>query len=66
LPVRSSAIVSVGYDAASQVLEMEFTDGDVYQYHDVPEATYVDLLDAPSIGQFVNTVVKEMFRYTKP
>jgi hypothetical protein len=64
-PVTSSAVVSVGYDTLRQVLELEFVDGDVYQYYDVPETTYRALLNAPSIGQFVNADVKGRFRYTK-
>ena len=64
-PVTSSAVVSVGYDTVRQILELEFVDGDVYQYYDVPQTTHKALLNAPSIGQFVNTDVKGRFRYTK-
>jgi glutamine cyclotransferase len=64
-PVTSSAVVSVGYDTVRQILELEFVDGDVYQYYDVPQTTHKALLNAPSIGPFVNTDVKGRFRYTK-
>jgi hypothetical protein len=64
-PVTSRAVVSVGYDTVRQILELEFVDGDVYQYYDVPQTTHNALLNAPSIGQFVNTDVKGRFRYTK-
>jgi hypothetical protein len=33
--VSSSSIVSIGYDASSQVLEVQFRSGSVYQYSDV-------------------------------
>lgn len=61
--VDSSAIVSVGYDTSRRILELEYVDGDVYQYFDVPMALHQALLDAPSIGQFVNTEIKGKFRY---
>lgn len=64
-PVDSSAVVSVGYDESQQILELEYIDGDVYQYFDVPKALHLALLDAPSIGQFVNTEIKGTFRYEK-
>ena len=35
-PVDSSSIATVGYDPASRTLEIEFRDGDVYQYFNVP------------------------------
>jgi hypothetical protein len=63
--VDSSAVVSVGYEESQQILELEYTDGDVYQYFDVPKALHLALLDAPSIGQFVNTEIKGTFRYEK-
>lgn len=62
-PVDSSAVKSVGYDDSRQALELEYVDGDVYQYFDVPETLYRALLDAPSIGQFVNTEIKGRFVY---
>ena len=63
--VESSAITSVGYDESRQVLELEYIDGDVYRYFDVPATLHRALLDAPSIGQFVNAEIKGAFRYEK-
>ncbi|HVW25650.1 MAG TPA: KTSC domain-containing protein [Polyangiaceae bacterium] len=59
--VRSSSIASVGYDEAHHVLEIEFHNGKVYRYLDVPAAVHRLLLQAPSIGEFVNTIVKPTF-----
>ena len=39
-PVASSNIQSVGYDGPSQTLEVEFTNGSVYQYYNVGSALY--------------------------
>jgi hypothetical protein len=59
--VSSASIASVGYDEAQHVLELEFHNGKVYRYLHVPAAVHRLLLQAPSIGEFVNTVVKPKF-----
>lgn len=57
--IESSVIRSVGYDPSSKTLEIEFEPGDrVYQYFDVPEAVYQELLAAPSRGHFFNERIK--------
>lgn len=52
-PVHSRAIRSVGYDAQSQTLELEFPNGRVYQYVNVPRSAYEWLLKVPSKGVFI-------------
>ena len=47
--VRSSALRSVGYDEDSQTLEIEFTNGAVYQYFDVPPEVHHGLMAAESL-----------------
>jgi hypothetical protein len=63
--VRSSSIASVGYDDVEHVLELEFHNGKVYRYSDVPAAVHRLLLQAQSIGEFVNAVVKPRFEMTR-
>jgi hypothetical protein len=60
-PVDSSSVRSVGYDPATFELEIEFRNGRVYRYLQVPVAAYRLLLQAPSIGEYVNTVIKPRF-----
>jgi hypothetical protein len=60
-PVDSSSVLSVGYDSATFELEIEFHNGRVYRYLQVPIAAYRLLLQAPSIGEYVNTVIKPRF-----
>lgn len=60
-PVSSSSVVSVGYDVRNATLEIEFQGGRVYQYRHVPMAAYRLLLQAPSIGDYVNRVIKPRF-----
>lgn len=64
-PVNSSNIQSIGYDALSAVLEVEFTSGDVYQYFNVPEYLYQQFLHASSHGQFLADNIRYNYRYQK-
>ena len=47
--VSSTHIRAVGYDPASQTLELEFSDGSIVQYSRVPSETHRRLISAPSI-----------------
>lgn len=64
-PVSSSNVASVGYDPNTLTLEVEFKDGSVYQYFDVPETVYQELMRASSVGQFMHANIKNNYRYTK-
>ena len=57
--------MSVGYDALTHELEVEFQGGRVYRYAHVPAAAFRLLLQAPSIGEFVNSVIKPRFDATR-
>lgn len=59
--VNSQSVASIGYDPSEFVLEIEFHNGQVYRYIDVPAAAHRLLMQAPSIGAFVNTVIKPKF-----
>lgn len=63
--VSSSNIASIGYDAASYVLEVEFLNGAVYHYYDVPPAVYEQLMAAASHGTFLNANIKGAYRYER-
>jgi hypothetical protein len=62
-PVRSSNIASVGYDAHSQILEVEFLTGSLYQYRHVPFRIYERLMRAPSHGSYWAVHIKNVYRY---
>lgn len=65
ISVRSTNIRSVGYDAGSETLEVEFTSGSIYQYFDVPETEYEGLMSAASKGRYLNQNIKDRYRYTQ-
>ena len=65
-PVRSSHLKSVGYDSTAQTLEVEFSDGDIYHYYNVPTHIHAGLMSAFSKGTFLNQRIKEAgYRYKK-
>ncbi len=57
--VSSSNIRSIGYN--NRVLEVEFNQGSIYQYRDVPETLYHDLMNASSHGSFFAKYIKNSF-----
>lgn len=63
--VASSNIVSIGYDAPSQTLEVEFLNGTIYQYYGVPENVYEQLMQAGSKGRFLHTYIKNAYGYSR-
>ena len=64
--VTSSNLASVGYDAANEILEVEFKHGGVYQYFGVPENEYEELMNASSHGQYFDRNIKKAgYRFVK-
>ena len=61
----SSNITSIGYDHNSETLEIEFHNGGVYQYFDVPQGVYEGLMAADSYGSYLAANVKGVFRFSK-
>jgi hypothetical protein len=59
--VASSVLRSVGYDAGTAVLEIEFRSGDVYRYFAVPPSVALNLLEAPSPGAFFNRHISDRY-----
>lgn len=59
--VSSTSIASVGYDPDTETLEVEFTNGGVYQYDDVSAEQHAALLAAPSIGKYFAAVIRRGF-----
>ncbi len=63
-PVESTAIKSIGYNEDKQILEVEILEtARVYKYFNVPLEEYMDFLDAKSLGEYYNRVIKENYEY---
>jgi len=65
IPVTSSNVESIGYDADSSTLQVEFKNGSTYQYFDVHESIFTGLRDADSIGGYLAARIKGTYRYSK-
>ena len=60
-PVSSSNLASVGFDPTTYTLEVEFNSGRVYQYFDVPEHIYQELMSAGSVGSYFSRSIRNSF-----
>ena len=65
ISVESSNVARVGYDSDAHTLHVEFKNGNAYQYFDVPKTVYEGILNAGSIGQYLNQVIKGSYRYAR-
>jgi len=63
--VDSSNLASIGYDPSSKILEVEFKHGGVYQYFDVPENIYEELMNADSHGVYFSANIRNDYEYQK-
>ena len=65
-PVTSSQIKSVGYDPESKELYIEFLNGTVYSYSNVPEKVYEEMITPTvSVGKYFFANIKGVFGYAK-
>lgn len=65
IPVASSNVESVGYDEDSGTLEVEFKNGTLYQYFDVPQGTFNGLVNSDSVGGYLAENIKGVYRYSR-
>lgn len=63
--VASSSIVSIGHDVTTEVLEVQFNNGGVYQYGGVSASDYGALLVAESKGRHINQFIKGRFPFLR-
>ena len=57
-PVQSSNLLEIGYDPDTETLEVMFKNGGVYQYYNLPQHMYDQLMQAQSHGVFFNNEIK--------
>lgn len=60
--VQSTAIAKVGYSKRRHILEIEFVNGAVYRYFDVPVSVYRELMSAESKARFYDSNIKKHYR----
>jgi hypothetical protein len=60
-PLKSSKLRGAGFDERSRVMEIEFVNGDVYEYKGVSPETYRQLMASPSPNSFFEDKIEEAF-----
>ncbi len=65
ISVSSSNLSRVRYDESTGPLEIEFQGGRVYQYFDVPQSVFEELIHASSHGQFFHEQIRGRYRYAR-
>jgi len=61
ISLESSLARSIGYDTINEVLEIELVNGGVWQYFDVPEEIYQELMTADSKGRYFLNEIKDVY-----
>jgi hypothetical protein len=61
-PVESTAIARIGYSKRRHILEIEFANGAVYRYLDVPVSIYRDLMASESKARFYDSNIRRHYR----
>lgn len=56
--VNSSTIKSLGYEPVKEILEVEFLNGEIYQYSPVPTLVYAEFLNAGSYGTYMEDAIR--------
>ena len=65
VPVKSSHIATVAYDAPTKVMEIKFTNGDLHRFENVPPEVHQRLISAESVGTFFHKYVRPNFTSNK-
>jgi hypothetical protein len=62
---ESSNVAGFCYNATTQVLTVEFNNGNRYDYYEVPEHVYDGMRIAESKGKYLNENIKGSYRYVR-
>ncbi len=59
--IDSEMIRSIGFDASTSTLEVEFNSGAVWQYFDFPESNWYEFRNAESKGKYFNREIRNHY-----
>jgi lysyl-tRNA synthetase, class II len=65
VPVQSTLLTTVAYDADRKLLQLGFRDQAAYRYFDVPADLHDNLLRASSKGSYFNRFIRGRFAYAR-
>lgn len=63
--LQSSHVSGYDYDEKSRTMRVEFADGSMWDYLDVPKSVADGIVLATSAGTYMHKVIKPMFRAQK-
>ena len=63
--VISSEIEWIGYEHKDRMLQVEFIEGPVYRYQEVPHNIFEEFLQASSHGRYFESNVKNKFEHRR-
>ena len=61
-PIGSTAVAAIGYSKRLHALEIEFRNGAIYRYLDVPNDAYRQLLSAESKARYYDQNIRGRYR----
>jgi hypothetical protein len=61
----SSVVAHIHYNRDRQILRITFVSGMVYEYLEVPEEAYQNLISSDSKGSYLNRFIKNRYDYKK-
>jgi len=64
IPVISSNVLTIGYDAGTQTLRVEFKGGRIYEYSEVPLEKW-EGLNATSVGSYLHREIMGKYASVK-
>ncbi len=59
--VESQIVASVGYDRKTQLLEVEFRNGWIYEYEDGPAAVHAEFMADASHGGYLKRLIADRY-----
>ena len=62
---NSSRVSALQYDEWKQELIITYKRGGDYKYFNVPESEYISLIQAESVGKFINQNIKPKYAFIK-
>jgi hypothetical protein len=64
-PVESSNVAEVGYDNATQVLEVMFKDSGIYHFFGVHPIVHGELMSSESVGSYFQRKIRSRYQFKK-
>lgn len=61
--IDSTNVRRIKYHPVGKILEVQFLNGKIYHYYEVPENIWQAAFVAPSIGRFIQERIKGVYTY---